>query len=83
MKFDKAVSLLDKMLSLTPTKKWKISFQEKQFLLIGDRTGPICTREQYENFEESFAHLFEDGRIRRHGQEIGTIDDIEFIEEIE
>lgn len=38
--------------------------------------GAITTKEGYENFKESICHLFNDGKIRRYGRVIGTIDDI-------
>ena len=41
--------------------------------------GSIATRKQLEDFTESFAHLFADGRIMRHGELIGHRDDIEIL----
>lgn len=52
-----------------------------QYLLIGDLVngGPIATREQYENFECSFAHLQPNGDILRFREKIGTRKDIEVL----
>jgi hypothetical protein len=58
----------------------KIRFEGQEYLLIGDKTdGAIATREQFENFDLSYAHLFSDGKIRRFNVVIGTLEDIEFI----
>ena len=57
----------------------KIRFLNEEFVLIGGDS--IAKKEAYENFESSFAHLFPDGIILRHGQQIGTKEDIEFIKE--
>jgi len=57
----------------------QIKFQNKKYLLIGETEGAICTKKQYINGELSYAHLFEDGTIRRFMHQIGTIKDIEFL----
>lgn len=57
----------------------KIRFQGQEWLLNGEKDGAICTPEQYKNFECSYAHLMEDGRIMRFQVQIGTIADIEFL----
>lgn len=60
----------------------KLKLFGKEYVFIGEgKTGAIATQEEYENFEESYAYLFKDGTIKRHYQKIGTIDDIEWIEE--
>ena len=51
----------------------RITFKGEPFLLI---EGAIATPQQYEDWEESYAHLFPDGRVLRHQQQIGTKDDI-------
>ena len=58
-----------------------IKFNGEDYLLIGDIEGggAIATKEQYENFELSYAHLFPDGIIMRFEVQIGTINDLEFI----
>ena len=65
----------------------QIIFKNEEYLLIAgknDLDGAIATKEQYENGVPSFAHLFEDGKIKRYGEIIGTIEDIVFTgEEIE
>jgi hypothetical protein len=60
----------------------KIKFKGKKYLFISnsERTaGAIAITEQYENFEDSFAHLYKDGKVMQYGNEIGTIKDIEFL----
>ena len=62
----------------------KIKFKGEEFLLItsifeSKKGGAIATQEEYENFELNYAHLCEDGIVRRYSQEIGTIKDIEFL----
>ena len=56
----------------------QITLFGERYLLLGDLEtgGPICTPEQYENFECSYAYLRPDGNISRHGIMIGTRDDI-------
>ena len=51
------------------------------YLLIGNIRdgGAICTKDQYINFEESFAHLYSNGEILRHGKLIGNRNDIEVL----
>ena len=62
----------------------KIKFKDRNDLYVYDDYesrgySPICTKEEYENFEESYAFLdVRAGRILRHGVEIGKIDDIAF-----
>lgn len=50
----------------------------ERYLLIGDMEtgGAIATIEAYENFECSYAHLKEDGKIVRFGKVIGSREDI-------
>ena len=50
----------------------------ESYLLLGDLKsgGPIATKEQYENFECSYAHLKPNGNIYRFNKIIGTKDDI-------
>jgi len=59
----------------------KIKFKGKEYLLVSGsvKNSAIATKEQFENFECSYAHLYEDGKIRRFGGVIGNIDDIEFL----
>jgi len=55
----------------------------RELLLVNgsdrDDEGAIATQEEYDNFENSTAHLTEDGRILRHGAAIGSREDIEFV----
>lgn len=65
-----------------------VEFFGRRFLLIGspfedDGTGwPLATREQYNNFRPSYAHLFPDGRVLRYGVEIGTASDVRLTGEV-
>lgn len=62
-----------------PTEKDErqfIRFQGQKFVLV---EGAIAYEEDYEEFRPSYAHLFEDGNIKRFGKIIGTKADIEFI----
>lgn len=54
-------------------------FPNDDCILVG---GAMTTPKLWDTFEENPCHLFEDGRIMRHGQQIGTVADIE-IEAIE
>jgi len=57
----------------------RVRFQGREYLLIGDLTsgGAIATQEQFDNFENSYAHLGEDGVVRRYGAVIGRRADVE------
>jgi len=54
----------------------RIRFRDSEYLLIG---GAIATRSQFENGQMGFAHVFEDGLIRRYGTVIGSVQDITFL----
>lgn len=61
----------------------KIKFKGEEFILVGSSSeleGAIATREQYENFEDSYAHLFSDGTVKRYKVVIGNLNDIEFLD---
>ena len=58
----------------------RIKFQGTQYILVG---GAITTEERYKSGTVSFAHLGDDGIIRRYHEEIGTKADLEFLGEIE
>jgi len=55
---------------------WEIEFKGKPYLFVH---GAICTKEQFENFECSYAHLMDDGKVLRFGVQIGTKDDVKFV----
>lgn len=61
----------------------KLRFQGRDFLLVnGDgnmNEGAIATEEEWNSFAENFAHLFEDGTIKRFGRVIGKREDIEWL----
>jgi len=63
----------------------KIKWKGEDFLLVSlsknTLEGAITTRELYNNFDESIAHLYEDGEICQHGRVIGNIKEIEFLGE--
>ena len=65
-------------------KHLEFLFGTEIYLLIGDlkNGGAIATKEQYENFECSFAYLCPNGMIRRFGRTIGTRDDLKIIKNI-
>ena len=58
-----------------------ILFKGRKFILIDE--GPIATVKQYTNGEVSYAHLQQDGRILRYGEQIGVRADIEVLGECE
>lgn len=51
-------------------------FADIELILVG---GAITTQDRYEAFTDSLAHLCDDGRVMRYGEQIGTKDDIEFL----
>lgn len=77
------ITELRKALGYDTTKTW-IRFQGEEYLFVGnpERTrGAIATEEQYENFQDSYAHLCADGKIYRYRGVIGLIDDIEWLDD--
>jgi len=59
-----------------------ILFNGKEFYIPWDvdkvNSIPLCTEEQYDNFETSYGHIYiDDNKINRFGETIGTIEDIE------
>ena len=62
--------------------KIKIKFQEEELLLIGTKNeGEITTEELHKNSLLSIAHLTLGGDILRFGIKLGTIEDIEFLDD--
>jgi len=57
------------------SKMEMIKFKGKNYVLI---EGALTTKEAYKNGRASYAHLFEDGKVRRFGEVIGSKEDIEF-----
>lgn len=57
----------------------RVRFKGQEYLLIGDPFGgfALATRDQFENFEPSFAHVFDDGKIRQFGVVIGDKSELE------
>lgn len=67
-------------------KVQKIIFKGLDFILTTpeDENSPITTIEDYQQGKCSYAHFWRStGIIRRFGQQVGSIDDIEFGEFIE
>lgn len=62
------------------TKLKYIEFQGQKYLLVGDA---IATIEAFQNGQIGYAHVGEDGFIRRYGGIIGTKDDIEILGEVD
>lgn len=62
---------------------WEIKFKGQDYLLVGDTDGAIASKEDYENFTPSFAHLFPDGTIKRYNSVIGKREDIQFLKRVE
>ena len=55
----------------------RIKFLDRDFLLIGDLSnGAITNQEQFDDFADGYAHVYEDGIVRRYGVPIGTRSDI-------
>lgn len=59
----------------------KIRFQGEEYLLIGETNGAIAKEDDYRHGRCSYAHLYPDGRILRFREQIGTIDDVEFLDD--
>ncbi len=60
----------------------QITFQGREFILIGDTDGAITTREAYSTGRVSYAHLLPDGNIIRYQKKIGTREDATFGEPV-
>ena len=61
---------------------FKIRFQDKEWLFIGESLedgGAITTEEAYQAGTVSYAHLCDDGVVKRFCNVIGGIDGIEMI----
>jgi hypothetical protein len=62
----------------------RIRFRGVEYLLVGDITdGSITTPDDYGTGCLAYAHLFPDGLIRRFGEEIGSVTEIEVLGEVE
>lgn len=59
-------------------KSYRIKYKGEELLCI---EGAICTEEQFMSFQPSIAHLFENGDILNYGEVIGSVNEIEFLEE--
>ena len=64
----------------------KIRFQNEEWLFVPDGSGladggAIATDQAFASGRASYAHLFPSGKILRFLEEIGTVDDIEIIDE--
>lgn len=54
----------------------RIRFQNQEYLLI---ENAIATEESFRNGEMGYAHIGDDGLVRRFGSVIGSRDDIEIL----
>ncbi len=57
----------------------RCTFKGQPFLFTGkslEDSGAVCTKEQYENFEESYAHYYPDFGVSRYGEKIGEPSDL-------
>ena len=64
----------------------EIKFNGLDFILTSPQSedSPIATKEQFKTGSCSYAHLYgESERVMQFGNQIGTIDDIEFGEMVE
>lgn len=63
-----------------------LKFRSRKFILIDERgnksSGAIYDPKMFENFGPSFMRLFPDGTIRRSSEIIGTIEDIEWLNDL-
>ena len=63
--------------------EYKIIFKGEPYLLIGDKNdGAIATQEQWDNFALNYAHLYDDGKVRRYSSVIGTKEDIVYLDQL-
>ena len=67
----------------------RVLFDGKEYLLNPDAKGPegpwnspLFTWEQFENFEKSYAYVYntDNPRILRHGLKIGEVSDLTWLE---
>ena len=61
----------------------RIKLHGEEYVFTGDSIedldNAITKEDDYEHGKVSYAHLFEDGIIRRHNVQIGTAEDIEVL----
>ncbi len=58
----------------------KVRFQGADYILV---EGALTTVERYEQGLCSYAHMYEDGKVRRFREVIGSADEIETVGECE
>lgn len=60
----------------------QVKFKEKTLWFVaelGETEGALCNQpEDFENGNESYAHIFEDGSIMRFSKQIGVFKDLVF-----
>jgi len=67
---------------LGSAETYRIRFRGEPFLLIGSIKdgrpweGAIARQQDFDEFNDSFAHLYENGTILRRGKQIGSREDI-------
>lgn len=75
-----ALPLLAKLSPVSAEGNPRIRFQGREYILIGEAAdAAITTPELFEAGECSYAHLFSDGTVRRFGEVIGRVDEIEHL----
>lgn len=55
-----------------------VRFHEEEYLLVN---GALTTADAFSKGEASFAHVYRDGVVRRYGEEIGRVEEIEVLRE--
>ena len=68
-----------KIMTEDKLKLEKIKFKGNTFLFID---GAITTKDDFENGRVSYAHMGDNGVIKRYGETIGTREDVEFTGEM-
>ena len=59
----------------------QVRLHGETYIFIGDPgiDGAIAKPEEYAHGRPSYAHLYEDGRVRRFGEVIATTEDLEWL----
>lgn len=75
-----ALPLLAKLLPVSAEGNPRIRFQGREYILIGEAAdAAITTPELFQAGECSYAHCYPDGLVRRFGEVIGRVDEIEHL----